>query len=190
MPVAARFLVASLLLALTGCWTGGPFFRASDAVPALPTGTYVASRTALPGERAQEGPGRIDIRADGMTTFTDTEAAPNGDPVLVMGFTPLEGAEGRFLAWVVHWDNRDLSGDRSAYGILSPDADGTYRLQLPGCTGPMAAQARAAGASASRNADGLAICTFPDRASLVTALRAFVAAPPPEVLTLTFRPRG
>ena len=183
-------IVALAALALSGCWTGGPFFQASDAVPALPAGDYLASYTPVLSEPPDEAAGRIEVRADGMTTFTGAEATPSSDPVLVMGFTSLEGAEGHFVPWIVHWDNRDLSGDRGAYGVLSRGTDGAYQLQLPGCTGPMEAQAWAAGASVSRNTDGLAICRFPDRASLVAALRAFVAAPPPEVLTLTFRPGG
>lgn len=182
--------VAIAALTLSGCWTGGPFFQASDAVTAIPAGDYVVSRTALPGEPTQEGPGRIEVRADGMTTFTDTEARQDGDPVLVMGFAPLEGADGRFVVWIVHWDNRDLSGDRSAYGLLTRDAGGSFRLQIPGCTGPMEAQARAAGASVSRNTDGAVACRFPDRASLVGAVSAFATSPAPDVMTLTFRPRG
>lgn len=186
-----RILIAALaVLTLSGCWTGGPFFQATDAVPALPAGDYLASYTPLLSEPQDEAPGRIEVRAEGMTTFTGADAVPAGEPVLVMGFTPLEGVDGHFLAWIVRWDNRDLSGDRSAYGVLNRGADGVYRLRLPGCTDPMEAQAQAAGASVSRNGDGLAICTFRDRASLVAALRAFVAAPPPDVLTLNFRPRG
>lgn len=183
-------LIAVASLSLSGCWTGGPFFQASEAVSAIPAGDYIAGRTTLPGEPAQDGPGRIEIRADGMTAFTDTGAAPSGDPVLVMGFAPLDSADDRFVVWIVHWDNRDLSGDRSAYGVLTREAGGAYRLQLPACTGTMEGQARAAGASVARNANGVLACRFPDRDGLIAALRAFAAAPSPDVMTLTFRPRG
>lgn len=185
---AHRACLAILLLALSGCWTGGPFYQPSEAVQPLAAGVYLASGIDPVSHAAEEGPMRIEVGADGLTRFLDPDQAEADNPMLIAGFAPLGDGPDRFVMWITRWDDRELSGERTGYGTLTRETDGAWHLRIPGCAGTMIAMAQ--GAVMDRTEEGIAVCRFASRDQLVAALRRFLAAPPDNSYSLTLRPRG
>lgn len=183
-----RRLALLAVLLLSGCWTGGPFYQPSDAVQPLAAGVYHASGIDPVSRAPEEGPMRIWVGADGLTRLGDSDVGEEADPALIGGFAPLGDGPDRFVMWITHWDGRDLTGERTGYGVLTREADGAWRLRIPGCTGAMTAMAE--GAEVARTEEGVTVCRFASRDQLVAALRRFLAAPPDNSYSLTLRPRG
>jgi hypothetical protein len=187
-----RVLLACCLALLTGCWTGGPFYQARDAVTAIPAGDYDATFTETPDSAGENHIARVTIRPDGLTSIEAQMPGTSESSAMVMGFAPLDGSRDRYVAWIVRAHRFDRGGERNAYALLVRASDGAFSLRIPACVpGPMLAIAEAAGAIPTRNQeDDLLDCRFQDHASLLAALRRFDANPPRVVETLTFRSRG
>jgi hypothetical protein len=156
-----RALVAVIaVLLLSGCWEGDDLYSAADARPAIPPGPYgLVSDDGEPPIAV-----RVSVLPSGMTRLTaggETEDFP---------MAPLD-AEGRMI---VHWlEPRGAETDADAlelYLLIERRPGGEYAFYMPRCEGEEAAIARAAGAGV-RLSSNVAVCRFPDRASLESALR-------------------
>ncbi|HWT11855.1 MAG TPA: hypothetical protein VN231_03800 [Allosphingosinicella sp.] len=161
---ALRWLAGLCLLALAGCWTGGPFYQPSDARAAIPPGDYRA-------EGREPRSARVSILADGLTRIVHTgEATGVGDDV-TLGLVPLPGRDGAFVGWVTRLDGHDLTGHDTLYLLVWRDSDGGFELTIPACSRDSGI-AREAGA-AVENHGGLVVCRFADRLALEEAMRRY-----------------
>lgn len=183
-----RWIALVGLFALAGCWTGGPFYQASDAVPAIAEGDYRASG---PGGPQTDGPVRVARLPNGVTEIVplDDAGAPEPDAAMRMGFAPLAGSDDMFAGWLERLDGRDLTGDNAAYLLMTRLPDGGYRLAVPGCTDALRTLAVEAGAEAVDDG-GLLVCRFRDRASLEAALRRFAPLESRALVLTPLRPRS
>lgn len=183
-----RWLTLLCLFALAGCWTGGPFYQASDAVPAIPVGDY---RLAGPGGPETNGPVRVARLSNGVTEIVplDASGAPEPEGTMRMGFAPLSGSDEMFVTWLERLDGRDLTGDEAAYLLMTRLPDGSYRLAVPGCSDALRTLAVDAGAEAVDD-DGLIVCRFGDRASLEAALRRFAPLESRALILTPLQPGG
>ena len=186
-----RLLACLALIGLSGCWTGGPFFAATDAVPAIAAGTYDATATSFKKGPPEKGTLKIVIRPDGMTALVDGDPNAPQDPAFVMGFAPMKGKAAVHILWITRWDKQDLSGARNAYGILTRSGDGTFKIILPICKDSGQALATANGAQIDTGTpeERITRCRFASRESLTAALKAFAASPPADMPTIILHRR-
>ena len=145
---------------LTGCWTGGHWYAASDSRPVLPDGRYRLVTDEMPGKGDVLS---IHRRPDGAT------AIEGGDNPLIAVLVPLGGASPH--RHVVQLQ-RDDGVARRALFILLDDSGGRYRLALLPCSGSRAEAARASGGSIARDPQSAATCNFGTREALLANLVA------------------
>lgn len=163
-----RWLLAALALVLLGaCWTGEAFYTPADARPAIPAGDY-ATTSLTPQDTGRV---RVSHLADGMTLITPIgqDGAPDPGDAVQLGFAPLAGESGKFVAWLAEVDSHNLVSGVVPYGLLVQGADGAFRLAVPGCELTQEI-ARAAGAGITQDGETTS-CRFTSRASLEAALR-------------------
>ena len=156
-----RGLILLAMLLLAGCWTGPPFYAASDAVTALPPGIYTMISPS-DGESDIEKV-RVSIRADGMTLIQAEEERPS-----VVGLVPLGASGRRYVGWAEN-DDPAAADEEHAYWLLEARR-GEFLLHMPLCKDEAARIATAAGADVSDEPKS-PVCRFPDRRSLERALR-------------------
>lgn len=108
MKIGRVLPVAVLTFALGGCWMGAGLYSASDARPAIPSGTY---RGTEPGGVIKTY--KVTALPNGLTEVDD------GEDKIPYGFAPL--APGTFVAWLEIGDDQSAS-DKSVpnqfYGLL------------------------------------------------------------------------
>ena len=173
-------LIASLLLA--GCWTGGAFYTPAESGPAIPPGDYHVSAPVA----GTDGFVRVALQPDGTTLLTplgtDGDQPDAGDATTI-GFTPLGGRGGLFVAWVTAIEMQPLGSP--LYGLLRQEGR-TFRLVMPQCLGtevlvrPFNAQVTGGPES---------VCGFADRAGLESALVEFAARGEDGPVVATLTPR-
>jgi hypothetical protein len=148
-------------LVLAGCFTGGPFYTASDSRPPFPDGRYRMAGTAATGGSLAA----LTRRPDGMV---EVRHIGSDDPPSRAGFVPLDPQGRRFAVWAEP-QGRAASLLSSGYGLLERRPDGGWTLHAVHCDG-IENLAAAAGAEVTRGELG-SFCEFPNRESLERALR-------------------
>lgn len=162
-----------LLLGLSGCWTGAPWFVPADAVAVIPDGRYRLASEETPG---QGDIVRITRQRDGMLMVEGASA-----PIRAI-VTPLDpGEKGDHYA--VQLQGGQL-GPHKALFLLLDARDGRYRLSLPACRDDVAEAVERGGGSISRDPQAAATCAFPDRDPLMRWLRSPEQPEPALVLDL------
>jgi hypothetical protein len=149
------------MLLLAGCWSGPPFYSASDAVAALPPGLYTMIFPS-DGESDIERV-RVSIRADGMTLIQGEKEKPS-----VVGFVQLGARAGRYVGWADS-EGPGAADEERAYWLLEARR-GEFLLHVPLCKEEAARVATAAGAEMTDEPKS-PVCRFSDRRSLEKALR-------------------
>ncbi|HZF94970.1 MAG TPA: hypothetical protein VEZ20_08870 [Allosphingosinicella sp.] len=156
-----RLLALIPALVLAGCFTGGPFYTASDSRPPFPDGRYRMAGTAATGGSLAA----LTRRPDGMV---EVRHIGSDDPPSRAGFVPLDPQGRRFAVWAEP-QGRAASLLSSGYGLLERRPDGGWTLHAVHCDG-IENLAAAAGAEVTRGELG-SFCEFPNRESLERALR-------------------
>ena len=164
-----RLLAVLPALLLAGCFTGGPFYSASDSRPPLPDGRYRLGGAGATSDTVAA----LSRRPDGMV---DVRHVGSDDPPSRVGFVPLDTNGRRFAVWAEP-QRRAASLLSSGYGLLERRADGGWTLHAVHCDG-IEALAAAAGAQVEHGPLG-AFCNFPNRDSLERALRRIDLAAEP-----------
>ena len=154
----SHLLAPLLLLLLSGCWTGGPWYGAADNRSAVPDGRYRLVHSEMPGEGDILS---IHGRSDGATVIDGT------DHPLTAILVPLGGANAH--RYVVQLQ-RDDGVAHSAMFMLLDDSGDRYRLALLPCSRPWSDEAEASGGSISRDPQSAATCTFATRDGLLNSL--------------------
>jgi hypothetical protein len=164
-----------MLLTLAGCWSGRPWFAASDSVAAIPDGRY---RLAEPGGRPEGNEVlRIAHQRDGALRID------GGDAPLRAVIVPLGGAGG-VGRYIVQLEKPDPDRPGKAMFLMLDGREGRYQITIPRCGSAAAEAAEGSGGSVARDPQAGSTCVFADRDTLVTTLRAAMAATPEPDLEL------
>lgn len=153
--------IAALAVALGGCWMGAGLYSASDARPAIPSGTY---RGTEPGGEIKTY--EVTMLPNGLTQVDD------GEDKIPYGFAPL--SPDAFVAWLEIDDGQQTSDKRvpnQFYGLFVRALDGRFIAYLPACKNEDAKLAKRSGAEVE--AGPAAVCRFSSRGSLERALRVY-----------------
>jgi hypothetical protein len=175
VAAAFRRLVPLLALILPACWVGKPFYTQDELRAPIRPGLYRTVGTDSPSDH---GGYRISVRPDGYTVI----ARLDGAETEVVGFVPLPGRDGLFIAWFEKspggkWE----ADDGMAYGLLERRGS-EYVASFPMCSETRALAEALGGVF---HADPkVPICGFADRASLEAGLRRVAAEGPMETLRL------
>jgi hypothetical protein len=169
-----RRLVPLLALMLSACWEGKPFYSRDELLAPIRPGLYRTIGTNSPSDH---GVYRVSVRPDGYTLV----ARLDGAETQLVGFVPLPGRDGLFVAWFEELTDKLGKDEGTAYGLLERRGD-EYVASFPMCS---QTRALAEAAGAVFHADPkVPICGFADRASLETGLRRVAAEGPMETLRL------
>jgi hypothetical protein len=173
MGKAASLRLCALLpaLLLAACWSGKPFYSKADLRSPIAPGLYKAIEADSSGEQDRY---RVSIRGDGYTIV-----AKNGGEPGPVGFAPLPGRDGTFVAWPEEEERGKDEG--VSYGLLERRGS-EYRLSFPVCSETRAI-AEAAGGTFGADPK-VPMCYFRTRASLEAGLRRVAAEGPMESLQL------
>jgi hypothetical protein len=157
-----RILASILcLLPLSGCWTGMPWYAASDAVNVIPDGRYRMVAEEEPGEAGEML--RISRQSDGSLRLDGS-----GEPFRAI-VVPLNPGSGDHR-YIVQVEDAPM-GARSVLFLLLDNRDGRYRVSALPCGGEVAEIVRGSGGSVSRDPQSATTCEFQDRKTLVEQLR-------------------
>ena len=167
MPRLAPAL--GMLLALAGCWSGQPWFAASDGVAIIPDGRYRLVEPGAPPEGSDVL--RITRQPDGSLKIDGAESPLRA--VLV----PLGGATGAGR-YIVQLEKPDPERPGKAMFMALDNRNGRYRIAVLNCGSAAAKAAEASGGSIARDPQSASTCVFGDRDALVTTMRAAMAATP------------
>lgn len=164
-------LVAALgmLLALAGCWSGRPWFSASESVAVIPDGQYRLVESGAPPEGHDVL--RIARQRDGSLKIDGAESPLRA--VLV----PLGGATGAGR-YIVQLEKPDPERPGKAMFLMLDHREGRYRIAVLACGSAAATAAEGSGGLVARDPQSASTCVFGDRDTLVTTMRAAVAAAP------------
>ena len=163
-------LPLAMLLSLAGCWTGDPWFAASEAVAVIPDGRYrlVEARAAEQGAAPMDDGERTTItrQPDGSLLLG------GGDKAWRAVIVPLApGEKGRFI---VQLQEQDEDHPRHALFVLLDTRGGHYRIAVLACGQAAAAAARGGGGNVSRDPSAGSSCNFSDRATMTAQFRRAV----------------
>lgn len=159
-----------ILLSLSACWSGLPFFTAADAVPAIPDGLYRMAETdagATEGEtiRISRQPDNS-LRVDG------------GDHPMRALTVPLDSSRpGLFILQLQKLDPADADRAPKAMYMLLDMKGNTPRIGILPCDATTGALVTRQGGSVARDPQSAASCTFPDRALLHQQMLAVAGHP-------------
>ena len=152
-----RLAVVLLPLLLNACWLGKPFYAASELSAPISPGHYEMHDPDSTGRRQLS----VSVRYDGYTSFKEASR----DEYFI-GFAPLPGVNGRFVA-LVELD-KESDGKLLWYGLFEKRGS-EYLLTLPMCE---ETRSLAESVGAKFQADPkVPICYFPDRSSLEAGLK-------------------
>ncbi|HEX8263768.1 MAG TPA: hypothetical protein VF547_12940 [Allosphingosinicella sp.] len=180
MAAGSRAWPALLPLVLTACWVGEPFYAAEEVRAPIAPGLYRTAGTESPSDRSRY---RVSVRRDGYTSLAQLDA---GETTTV-GFAPLPGEAGVFVAWFQESVEKGWEPGTLPYGLLERRGR-EYRLSFPMCR-ETRALAEAAGAVFLPDPK-TPLCRFADRKSLEAGLRRAAAEGPVESLRLVLAGEG
>jgi len=163
-------LPLAILLSLAGCWTGDPWFAASEAVAVIPDGRY----RLVEARDAEQGPAPMD---DGERTTITRQ--PDGALLLGGGdkawraiIVPL--APGEKTRFIVQLQEQDEDHPRHALFVLLEAREGRYRIAVLACGRAAGQAAEGSGGNVSRDPNAGSSCNFADRATLIEQFRRAV----------------
>jgi len=147
-------------LGLTGCWYGDRLYTPSDAKAAIRPGVY---RATIENERDKVY--RVSIETNGMTKLD------GGETPDLMGFSPLDTAGSKFVAWLPlkDKDTSDERGELQIYMLMVRVSVDEYRFYPPECKDAAAEIARKNGATVEEGTSPA--CRFTSRADVEKSLR-------------------
>lgn len=168
-------LLMVALLGLTACWTGDPWFAASEAVAVLPDGTYrLTERGASPSEG---DPIQITRQTDNSLLL---EGAKNPWRAILVPLEP--GDQTRFIGQL---QEQDPQRPTHALFVLLETAGGRYGVHVLKCRRDAQDAAERTGGFVARDPQSAATCVFHDRTTLLNQLRAAAHQAPALDLELT-----
>jgi hypothetical protein len=157
-----RILVAAaLLLPLSGCWTGAPWFTASDAVNVIPDGRY---RIEAKGEAVETG------EIVGISRQPDGSLRLDGPEMPARAIVARLNQAAKDHRYIIQLEGPAL-GAGNALFLLLDNRDHRYRVSVLRCGGEIAEVVRRSGGSVSRDPQSATTCEFNDQKSLVGQLR-------------------
>lgn len=157
-----RILVAAaLLLPLSGCWTGAPWFTASDAVNVIPDGRY---RIEAKGEAAETG------EIVGISRQPDGSLRLDGPEMPARAIVARLNEDAKDHRYIIQLEGPAL-GAGNALFLLLDNWDARYRVSVLRCGGEIAEVVRRSGGSVSREPQSATTCEFQDRNTLIGQLR-------------------
>jgi len=155
--------------ALSGCWIGTDFYDGVRPQHLIPAGDYMLhDKGARQMLRI-----RVETLAGGTTRVTNLSAEEDEEQ-LTVGFFPLPGAPGRFVAQVTE-AAKPAPRDRIVYSVIGRRHDGSFEVAVPRCGEPGAA-AEANQAEVIDRDGPVPLCAFRSRAALEWAAKALPAA--------------
>ena len=162
-------LALGMLLALAGCWSGQPWFAASESVAVIPDGQYRLVEPGAPREgrdvlriaRQQDGSLKID----------------GADSPLRAVLVPLGGAMGSDR-YIVQLEKPNPERPGKAMFLMLDHREGRYRIAVLPCGSAAADAAKGSGGSVARDPQSGSTCVFGDRDTLISTMRAAMAADP------------
>lgn len=164
LPALCAFLM------LGGCWTGLPWFAASEAVTVIPDGSYRLAEPGAPPEGADVL--RISRQKDHSLLIGGADAPLRAIVV------PLGGAVTNANRYIVQLQKLDPHRPAKAMFLMLDNGQGRFRIAVLGCGSVAAAAAERSGGSVARDPQSASTCIFGDRDTLVTTLRAAADAEP------------
>lgn len=163
--------ISALTLTLGGCWMGAGLYSASDARPAIPSGTY---RGVEPGGVIKSY--QVTALPNGLTQVDD------GEDKIPYGFAPL--GPDIFVAWL-EMNDEPAASDKTVpnqfYGLLVRQSEGRFIAYIPVCKDEAAGIAKRNGAKLV--AGPSPECRFSSRSSFEKALRLYPHSGPGLELT-------
>lgn len=154
-------VAAALLLPLSGCWTGMPWFTASDAVNVIPDGRY---RIEVAGEAVEAGEiVRISRQLDGSLRLDGPETPVSA---IVVRLNP-DRNDDRYIIQL----EGPVLGSRNALFVLLDNRNERYRVSMLRCGDDIAEIVERSGGIVSRDPQSAATCEFRDQATLIKHLR-------------------
>ena len=172
-----NLLALCLGLMLSGCWIGPQFYASSEAVKAIPAGTYnivdVVDPTLTDYGTYYSDRVRVAYRPNGTVSITNDDGE-GAESVIITPLTDVPGHDGIYVIQMDLGQGVAPVGT-SVYGLLNI-VDGGYQLALPKCDGT-----RRLRPGSRVIISGLLIggrrCSFPDRASFEQEMRRFAQDP-------------
>lgn len=158
------------VLALGGCWTGLPWFAASEAVGVIPDGSYRLAEPGAPPEGADVL--HISRQKDRSLLIRGADA-----PLRAI-IVPLDGAMANANRYIVQLQKLDPRRPPKAMFLMLDNRQERYRIAVLRCGSVATAAAERSGGSVARDPQSASTCIFGDRDTLVTTLRAAAHAEP------------
>ena len=157
-----RILVAAaLLLPLSGCWTGAPWFTASDAVNVIPDGRY---RIEAKGEAAETG------EIVGISRQPDGSVRLDGPEMPARAIVARLNQDAKDHRYIIQLEGPALGAGNAPFLLRVNQAD-RDRVSVLRCHGEIAEVVRRSGGSVSRDPQSVTNCEFNDQKTLVEQLR-------------------
>lgn len=155
-------LCLGALLSLAACWTGDPWFAASEGVAVLPDGSYRLAEGNAPPNTGD----RIRVRRQADHSLLIDGAEKPWRAIIV----PLDAHNGtRFL---VQLQEQNVDRPGHALFVLLDVIGGHYRVAVLGCGGVAQAAVERSGGFVTSDPQSAATCVFHDRMTLLTQMRA------------------
>jgi hypothetical protein len=172
-------VMTALMTLLSSCWMGPTFYTAAQAERPLAEGRYKKVASFDPFAKQNPNPTAEDF-ADEQVKIA---YAPDGRVIVNNGegddatitLVSLSGAPDVYVAQIELADPSGVLGNASIYGIVRVRGD-SYRISLPKCDGTKRL-APGSNAYVKGLLFGRRTCSYNDRVTFETAMRAFAADP-------------